>query len=103
MRLTTVFPKINPLPRAQGHPAFGNGDAEVHSRQRRPHVRRHIILSFTGVLEHRITIRNQTREESLEIATDFRIGILLNQKGRGGVLQVESREPRLQAGLRNQF
>src|SRR5215213_4258944 len=46
MRMRAVLPKINPLPGAKGKLTARNGDRDIHRRQRRPNVRRHIILAF---------------------------------------------------------
>src|SRR6266851_4570475 len=39
VRRTPMFPNVNPLLRSQREPSAIHGDAQVHRRQRAPHVR----------------------------------------------------------------
>jgi len=77
-----MFPKINPLPCPKGQPPILERNHEVYGRKRRANMRGHIVLALCGVLEKFVTIGNQPRKEALQIAPDFRIGILLNQERR---------------------
>lgn len=89
VRMSAVFPEVDSLPGAQGQRAFHDGDGQIHRSQGGAHMRRHIIIAFAGVLEKRITIRNEPGKESFEIPPHFGIGIFLNQKRSGSVLEME--------------
>src|SRR5258708_29332750 len=80
MWLQAMFPKVNALPGAEHQPAFLHRYAQIDGRERRANVRRHIVITFAGVLEQRVTIGRETREKPLQITQDFSIGIFLNQE-----------------------
>lgn len=61
-------------------------------RQRSTNVRRHVIDAFGAVLEQRVAIGHEAREESLQIAHDLGVGILLNQQTRGRVPDKDSQQ-----------
>src|ERR1041384_833256 len=50
VRGVAVFPKVQALPGAQGEPAAGDRDAEVHSGKGCTHVGRHVVFALGGVV-----------------------------------------------------
>src|SRR6185295_8773890 len=90
-----MFPQIDSLPRAERKPSTIQWDAEVHARQGRPHVRRHIVLAFRRVLKKWIAVANEARKESLEVSADVRVCIFLDQQGRGSVPDMKCNEAAL--------
>jgi len=42
---------------------------------------RHIVLSFGGMLEERVSVWDQTGEESLQVAANLQVGVFLDQQG----------------------
>ena len=52
---------------------------EVYSCQSSTDVRGHIVITFCRMDEERITIWDHASKEGLQIPTDIRIGILLDQ------------------------
>src|SRR5260221_106642 len=102
MWLPAMFPKVKFLPGAEHQPAFLHRYAQIDGRERRANVRRHIVITFAGVLEQRVTIGRETREKPLQITPDFRIGIFLNQERSRGVLEMEGGQPGLETCLGSQ-
>jgi hypothetical protein len=43
-------------------------------------MRRHVIRAFASVDEQGVAVRDESREESLEVATHVRIRVLLNEQ-----------------------
>ena len=56
-------------------------------------MRGHVIVPFGSVDEERVTVWNKTLKEFFQIAPDIRIGIFLNQQGRGGMAQMQREQP----------
>ncbi len=56
---------------------------------------RHVVIALSRVLEERISIWRQPREETFQVTLNLGVSILLNQERRGGVLKVQCE----QAGL----
>ena len=83
MTASTMLPNIHPLPRAEHHAAVGHRYGKLHIRQSTSHMRRHVVRPFADVLEHRIAVGHQPCEESLKVAADIGIGILLDQQAGG--------------------
>jgi hypothetical protein len=92
VRGAAVFPKVNPLPGAQRHSALANGDGEIDSRQRGPHVSRHIVVPLNRVREQGIAVRHQAGEEMLQVTSHVRVGIFLDEQGGGSVAEVQSHQ-----------
>src|SRR5688572_24458947 len=63
VRLKSMFPEINSLPRAQSEARRDNRDAEIHAGQRRANVRRHVVITLAGMLEERFAVRHEPGEE----------------------------------------
>jgi hypothetical protein len=70
----------DPLQPTQHHPAFPDRDRQVHRRQRRPHVRRHVVRPLRRVLEQRLPVRYQPTEKPLEIRLHPRVRVVLDQQ-----------------------
>src|SRR5437016_12347460 len=87
VRLETMFPQINPLPGPECQPPILDWNAQIHRRQGRADMRRHIVVAFARMLEQRVPIRGEPREKPLQIPAHLWIGILLDQKRRRRVLQ----------------
>ena len=81
-----MFPKVNALPGTQPQPSLHNWNGEAHSGQRRPYVRRHVVLAFSGVHECGVTIRDQPIEKRFKVAPHIRVCVFLNQQ-RGRSMQ----------------
>ena len=58
----------------------------------------HIIVPLSGVTEERIAVRREAGKEALQIATDFRVGVLYDQERSGGVEQLQSRQAGFKPG-----
>ena len=56
-------------------------------------MRGHIVGAFGTMLEQRVAIGHQAREEPLQIARDFRVGIFLNQKAGRRVPDENGQQP----------
>jgi hypothetical protein len=103
MWMAPVFPQVNALPRSERQLARSERNAQIHRRQCRPHVGRHVIFAFSGVAEQGIAIRSQPRKKTLQIAAHFRIGVLLDQERRGSVLQMQRDQSILQLRFLQEF
>src|SRR5437016_1965863 len=68
VRLKTMFPQINPLPGPECQPPILDRDAQIHGRQGRADMCRHIVVAFTGMLEQRVPIGAEPREKPLQIS-----------------------------------
>ena len=101
MSRTAVFPEVNALPRAKGKPAAHNRNGKIDGGERRPNVRRHIVLSFRGMNKQRVTVRHQPGEKAFQVAPHVRVGILLDQQGRRCVANVKGYQAILKPVLRN--
>ena len=82
VRPHAMFPKIDALPCAEGQLSADHGQTEVHRGERATQMRWHVVITLAGVTEQRIAVWHQPREESLQVAADFRISILLDQQRR---------------------
>jgi hypothetical protein len=82
MSTSPMLDQINALSRSERQAAVDDRNGKVSLRQRRANVRRHVVRAFGTMLEQRVAVGHQAREKSLEIARDFRVGILLNQQAR---------------------
>jgi hypothetical protein len=98
--MRAVLPKIKALPRAKHQRSLCKWNRDVDRRERGPNVRRHVIFTFGRMLENAIAVWHETREEALEIAPHFRVGVLLDDERSRGVLHVQRRLPDLKFGLR---
>jgi hypothetical protein len=85
MRARAVFPEIDALPRAEREAATGQRNRQLHGGQRRSDMRGHIVRPFIAMPVQRIAIDDQPREESIEIAANIGVGVLLNHQARGRV------------------
>src|SRR5688500_12727311 len=97
--MVAMFPEINALPGAEGEMAAFEGNAEVDGRKRGAYVGGHVVFPFGRVLEDGITIRCEAGKDTVEVAADFRVRVLLNKQRRRRVLTVERGDARLQCRL----
>src|SRR2546425_318540 len=81
-------PRGKSLATSQRQGATGDRNGDVHRRQRRANVRWHVIVSFGRVMEQGVSVRRQTREETLQVPAHFRVSVLLNQQRRGCMTEV---------------
>lgn len=65
-------------------------DTQVDARKRRSHVRGHIIIALRSMFEKGIPVRGEALKKAFEIATDFRIRILLDEQRSARMLDVQS-------------
>lgn len=94
-----MFPKVDSLPRSERELRLRNGNAQVHRREHRPDVSRHIVAAFSGMLKEPVSVGNEARKESLQVPPNFRVRVFLDQKGSGRVQNVNGGEPGLPALL----
>jgi hypothetical protein len=57
----------------------------------------HVVVAFRRVDVKRIAIRDEAFEKGLQVATDIRVGIFLNEQGGGGVAEMKSEKALLEA------
>ena len=72
MSTKPVFDEINALPGSERRLAADNRNREMSLCQRSTNVRRHVVDAFGAMLEQRIAVGHQTREEPLQISHDVR-------------------------------
>jgi hypothetical protein len=84
---SAVLPQIDPLPDAERTLSVTDRQGQVVSGQYGPDVGRHIIGSFIGVIEYRVTVCNQPRHIAVKVAANIRICILAHYQRGTGVLQ----------------
>ena len=87
MACSSVLPQIDPLPDAERTLSVTDRQGQVVSGQNGSDVGGHIIGSFIGVIEYRVTVRNQSRHIVVEVAANIRICILAQYQRGAGVLQ----------------
>src|SRR4029453_6015152 len=83
MWLEAMFPEVDSLPCPKGQLAVHDWNVQVHCGEPPGGVSRHVIVSFARVLEQRITVRHQAREEALQVTAYLGVGILLDEQRRG--------------------
>ena len=98
-----MLPDVNALPGAENEFAARDRDAQVDGSQGSADVRGHVVVAFGRVDEHGVSVGHELIEKGLEIAAHVWIGVFLNEKRRGSVLQMERRETRFQTAFRNKF
>lgn len=96
-----MFPQINSLPGAERHAAIGDGDAEIHSRERGADMRGHVVRTFAGVLEQGITVRHKAGKKAIQIGAHIRIRVLLDEQGGRRVLKMQRHKAEFEAPARN--
>jgi len=92
MRRATMFPNVNPLPCAKRHPPLMHRNAQVNRGERGADVRRHIVITFSRVNEKRITVADEPRKKTFQVAPHVRVRILLNQQRRRCVPQMQRKQ-----------
>ena len=79
-----VFKEVDTLPSSERQSAVHNRYRQLHLRQGRFEVSRHVIRAFRIMLVGTMR-RRDVIEKGIEINTDCGVGILLDQKGCGCV------------------
>ena len=103
MRIDPVFPKIDPLPRAQGQQAVRHWDRKIHRRERSPYVRGHVDVTLRRVNIPPVAIGRQPSEDHLEIHPDVGIGIFLDLEGCRRMAQMKNAETGMDRLLPDKF
>src|SRR5262249_31782351 len=98
MRPRSVLPEIDALPGSKAQTSVINGHAQVYRGHGGANVRWHVIVALDRVNEEGIAIWNEPREETLEVPAHVRVGVLLDDKRGGRVLQVKRAEAGADAG-----
>jgi len=75
-----VFPKVNTLPYPEREPCFFNRDGKIHRGKSCSNMGGHVVFPFHSVNEQRVAVRNKPAEKRFQIASNIRVGILLNQQ-----------------------
>jgi hypothetical protein len=101
MRRATMLPQVNTLPRAQAQPPLHNRDGNIDPGQSRSNMSRHVILPFHRVHKHGITVPNKVTEKGFKIATNIRVGVLLDQQRSRSVPDLQRNQSVLELVLRN--
>lgn len=90
-----MLTKVDALPRPQCEPALGDRDHQLMTEQRGFDVGRHIIRPF-----QRVGIRQFFRAKMVDrhfhINANFGIGVLIESKGRRGVLEKQMQHANLE-------
>ena len=87
-----MFPKVNPLPRAKVQASVCHRHTESGGGQHRAHVSGHVVFSLIHVSKKRVTVRHETREKRIQIASHLRIRVLVNYEGRARVMDEDLTE-----------
>jgi hypothetical protein len=85
VRRAAMLEQINPLPSPEDHPPRSDRNGKLRLRKRGPDVRRHVVRTFGAVNIAPSALGCDLFEKSFEIGSNIGVGVLLNQKGGGGV------------------
>src|SRR5450631_761237 len=99
VRRAAMFEQINPLPSPEDLPPRGDRNGKLRLRKRGPDVRRHVVRTFGAVNIAPSALGCDLFEKSFEIGSNIGVGVLLNQKGGGGVV-AENRQNTAPAPIR---
>lgn len=80
---------VDALPGTECRHAVDDRNRQLGLRQRRTHVRRHVISPLERVFVKRVAFRHEPCEKSFEIALHARIVVFLDQQAGGGMADVE--------------
>src|SRR3989338_4501591 len=94
-----VFIQENTLPHPQIRKAVSDRDGKRGRGQGRSNMGRHAVRPLGSGREEPVSRRAQPVEEPLQVAKDLRVGVLLNEKRGGGMLNIKGEETGLNAGL----
>ncbi len=75
-----VFPEEYALPGAEGAAATRHWDAQRGLGEGGSHVGGHVVWPLGGVDEERVSVGNETREESIEVSLNVGIGVLVDDQ-----------------------
>ena len=92
MRVSAVFPKINPLPGAEQQPAVRERHGFTGPRERHFDMTGHVVRTFQRMLEVWIVFRNQPIKPSLEIGARGRVSVFHDDQAAARVLAEDRRE-----------
>src|SRR4051794_24445838 len=98
MPARAVLPQIDALPSPESEPTRVHGNRELRRREGGAHMRRHVVGPFSAVLEERVTVGSETREEPLEIGPNIGVRVLLDEQAGGGVPHEERQQALPDAG-----
>ena len=97
-----VLPEIDALPGPERKPPAGHGNDKMRRGQGLLDMPLHVIRTFVAMGVKRIVFRRQAIQPLLKIAPDRRIGVLLDQQARRGVLHEQRAQSFLHAGFAHQ-
>ena len=90
-----MFEQINALPGSQSQPSPVDRYGEVSLGESGAYVRGHVVRAFGGVPVKLGLLGHQPGEEIIQIGGYVRVGVLLNQQGRGSMLAKKVQQPGL--------
>src|SRR5262245_16426739 len=99
MRRGPMLPKKDTLPGSKVELSIRDRNIERSRCQDRANVRRHVVHSLGRMLELRVAVGNQPREEAFQIAPDTGVGIFTHDQRSTCVMNKD----RAEAGLRVRF
>jgi hypothetical protein len=62
----------------------------------------HVIVTFGRMDEQGIAVANQSREKAFQIGANVGVGVFLDEKGSGGMLQVQREQALADAAFGNE-
>ena len=99
MWVGAVLPKVDALPGAEDETAADDGDGEIDGGEGGADMGRHVVRAFGGVFEESVAVWDKAIEEAVEVATDFRIGVFLDEERGAGVTEMQGAEAGLEASF----
>lgn len=87
-----MFEDVEALPIAQRERALDDGNRELYATEHGADMSGHVVRTFEGVTVEAAFLGDHAIEVGAEIGEDVGGSVLLNGKGRGGVLDEESEE-----------
>lgn len=101
MSCPAVFPQANPLPSTQSQMTPDDRHRNARCGQRGADVGGHIVVAFSRVHKHRISITYQPVEKGLQVTANIRVRILLNQQRGRSVPNLQGDQAVVEAFPRN--
>src|ERR1700759_4242302 len=90
--MITVLAQINALPGSQCQTTCRNRQTDLAAKHAGLEVRREVVQAFVVMLIAVCSLWDQTIEKSFEVATDRRIGVLVDGQRRRGMLQPQMQQ-----------
>lgn len=97
-----MLPQVNPLPGSEHEPTIRYRDAFGRLGDCAPHMRRHVIQAFVGMLPVS-RFRSYLLHPLAQVPQDRRICVLLNHKTRRGVAYKNNAQPYADTAFLNEF